>query len=509
MTVCAIEMATGDGGDRSDRGPGNRAAGRAGCVISADGAYAARLTLAPGTAHGWYPERWTLDGPEPYAVPLPGGRPEHPASQVLPLADGRVLIARRVERRHQLALLYPTGPGTGETPLGGIDSERLTLLPPAPGGQLAYALVPGAHSTTVWLVAGGAYGPQQVAAVSGRCTGGVWLDREGRLLVVDRTERGPGARTTTKAVAVDLGRGGETSPLLQIAEDSDDRLLLADPDSGLLLVRSDAPTPGEGRLGWGVLGSHRPVRFPEALRPEGVRLTPFAVQPGHALQPENCAVALRAEGPNGTWIAVWRPGQRTLRHVAAPDGWLSCAGLWTADGELRLPYVTAQTTCGVARVRAGAGGPEPGGGSADLGTDTGTRALTGAGGGPGAGLRLPAGAFRTVAVARRQGTAGPADVALGRVEAVTAEAVTRTDTDTRTGADADARARTRPGTVTVTAAGTATAASEAEVEARAESRSRSQVEAQAPAQADTGAGATPPGGTPRPVPLRQAPIAQE
>ena len=101
----------------------------------------------------------------------------------------------------------------------------------------------------MWLVAGGAFGPEQVAEVPGRCSGGVWLDRAGRLLALDR-ELGGGR---TKTVAVDLERGGEVAPLLQITEDSNDRLLLADPDSGLLL---SAPTrPGHDRLGWGVLGS--------------------------------------------------------------------------------------------------------------------------------------------------------------------------------------------------------------------------------------------------------------
>ncbi|WP_434095798.1 hypothetical protein [Streptomyces lavendulae] len=45
--------------------------------------------------------------------------------------------------------------------------------------------------------------------------------------------------------------------------------------SGLLLIRSDAP--GEPRLGWGVLGSSLPVRFPQCLRPADAH--PFAVQP--------------------------------------------------------------------------------------------------------------------------------------------------------------------------------------------------------------------------------------
>src|SRR5690606_30806240 len=146
MTVCAIEPATGheDG------------ARRAGCAISADGGYAARLALA---GDSFFPERWTLDGPEPYAVPLPGNQPEEPGTEVQPLADGRVLIHRLVEGRHAFSLLYPAGPGTGELPLGGVGcpggTARLRLLPPAPDGRRAYALAAGPSSATVWLVAGG------------------------------------------------------------------------------------------------------------------------------------------------------------------------------------------------------------------------------------------------------------------------------------------------------------------------------------------------------------------
>ena len=352
-------------------------------TIAADGSYAARLVATDG-AEGWCPERWTLDGPEPYVVRLPGGQPEDPDSQLVPLADGRVLIGRRADGAHHFSLLYPSGPETGELPLGSVESDRVTLLPPAPDGARVYALAAREDATAVWLVCGGAFGPELVTVLAGQCAGGAWLDRPGRLLALDRTD----ATGRTRTVTVDVEHGGEPTELLRIAEESNDRLLLADPDSGLLLVRSDAP--GSDRIGWGVLGSHRPVRFPEALRPEGVLVTPFAVQPGQALLPEACAVALRMTTAEADWVAVWRPQEKELRHLAAPAGWLPGTGRWTADGDLLLPYVTPQVPCGI--FRASVFPPEPALPQAGL---TPSRAAAGqpgaASGPPGAGPGQPAG----------------------------------------------------------------------------------------------------------------------
>lgn len=334
-TECAIAV------NRNENGKTPRTE----CVITVDGSYAARLAQDGGS---WFPERWTLDGPEPYAVPLPGNQPEEPGTEVQPMGDGRVLIRRFADGRHNFSLLYPTGPTTGELPLGAVECPGeetiLRLLPPAPGGEKAYALAVGPRSSAVWLVAGGAFGPEHLAEIPGRCSGGVWLDRTGRMLALDRELGG-----RTKAVVVDLGRGGEVSPLLQIADGSDDRLLLADPDSGLLLISSDAPSPGRARLGWGVLGSTFPVRFPECLRVPDCTVTPFAIQPGQVLTPESCGVALRIDGPMGGWVGVWRPAARQVQHLAGPEGWLAGSGLWTEAGELLLPYATADAPCGVAR----------------------------------------------------------------------------------------------------------------------------------------------------------------
>ncbi|MFF5492705.1 hypothetical protein [Streptomyces aquilus] len=379
MTACAIEPTAAD----EDGAP------QAGCVITADGGYAARLTR---DGDSWFPERWTMDGPEPYAVPLPGNQPEEPGTEVQPMADGRVLIRRFADGRHNFSLLYPTGPGTGELLLGAVEcpdeGTRLRLLPPAPDGEKAYALAVGRRTTAVWLVAGGAFGPEQLAEIPGRCSGGVWLDRAGRMLAVDREVGG-----CTKAIVVDLERGGEVSPLLQIAAGSDDRLLLADPDSGLLLIASDAPSPGRERLGWGVMGSTLPVRFPESLRLPECQVTPFAIQPGQVLMPESCAVALRIDGPLGSWVGMWRPDGRQVHHLAAPVGWLAGSGLWTPDRVLRLPYATEEVPCGVAELTmpaaggraignggtagdAGPGDPDTGGtaagGTPDAASDSGT-----------------------------------------------------------------------------------------------------------------------------------------
>lgn len=349
MTACAIEPSADQGNDGTPR---------AGCSLTVDTAYAARLAGRDGAR---YPERWTLDGPEPYAVPLPGGRPEEPGAEVQPMADGRVLIHRRSAGRHVFALLYPTrGPGTGELPLGSVecpdDGTRLRLLPPAPDGETAYALEIGPRSASVWRVAGSAFAPERLAEVPGRCSGGVWLDRAARILALDREDAGP-AGPVVKTVVVDLEGGGAVSPLLQIAAGSDDRLLLADPDSGLLLIRSDAPSPGRPRLGWGVLGSTLPVRFPRCLRLPDRVVTPFAIQPGQMLTPERCAVALRVDGPTGSWVGVWRPDGRQLQQVPAPRGWLAGAGWWSADGLLRLPFTTAERPCAVAALTV-PGGPD-------------------------------------------------------------------------------------------------------------------------------------------------------
>lgn len=82
-------------------------------------------------------------------------------------------------------------------------------------------------------------------------------------------------------------------------------------------------------------------------------MTPFAVQPGQVLMPESCGVALRIRsaehpaGASGSWLGVWRPASRRLLQLAAPEGWLAGAGLWSAEGVLRLPRAGGSAPAGV------------------------------------------------------------------------------------------------------------------------------------------------------------------
>ena len=421
MTACAIEAAASSGG-----------AVRTALTVASDGSYAARLVA--GGDGCWYPERWALGGPEPYAVPLPVNQPEDADCGVLPLADGRVLVRRRAGERFTFALLYPSGTGTGEVALGGVPGEEFTLVPQAVDDPRVYGLAPGETSTELWLVHDPRFvgppsagdpesgGPRRITRLPGRCSGGVWLDRTGDLLAVDQELDG-----RTKTVVADLRRGGLVTPLLQLTEESNDRLLMADPDSGLVIVRSDAP--GHDRLGWGVLGSSRPIRFPKCLRMPDAAVTPFAMQPGQALLPEQCAVALRIDGAGGTWVGVWRPCDRRLRQFSAPDGWLTGAGLWTREGELHLPYATPEVPCGLARTTTPAlpvvmqTHDEPGQ-TAD--EDSGTAGPTGSRTGPSGGSAATGGTVAEPATGTGTGTPGPKRTPAAAATTATARSATVT-----------------------------------------------------------------------------------
>ncbi|GAA2837273.1 alpha/beta fold hydrolase [Kitasatospora sp. CM 4170] len=306
-------------------------------TFAADGSHAA--CLASAADGGWYAESWRLPatGPAvPTALALPGNRSEHLRSQLVALPDGSVLVGRHDGERHELVKLTAAPPGaepaTREIPLATFRRPGLRLLPlpsdaPAgPGAPVAVALGSDTRpATTVWLVHGDGREPRQVAEVPGLHGGGVWLDRTGALLALDRVADG-----IVRSVVLDL-RSGAVTPLLEIGERSNDRLALFDPDSRFAMVRSDAP--GSDRLGWGVLGGGEPLRFPERLHVAGMFLRPVALRSAA----DGVRVAIQIDHGAGSSLALWRPAAGRLDPLPVPPGRLGAVAHWS-DAALRMPY---------------------------------------------------------------------------------------------------------------------------------------------------------------------------
>ncbi|MEV7772417.1 alpha/beta fold hydrolase [Kitasatospora sp. NPDC086791] len=307
---------------------------RLGFAFAADGSHAA--CLASSADSGWYVEGWRLppDGTPaaPLALPLPGNRSESPRSQLVALPDGSVLVGRHDGERHDLVRLHHGGTAAVEQPLASLRMAGLRLLPlPVPDGAGPWAPVAVAlgtdtrPATTAWLVRTDGTAPEPVAEIPGLHGGGAWLDHTGALLALDRVDAG-----LVRSVVLDL-RSGTTTPLLEIGEHSNDRLVLFDPDSRFAMVRSDAP--GTDRLGWGVLGGGEPLRFPECLHIGGVFLRPVALRQGA----DGPRVVLQIDHGAGSALALWRPSTGRLDPLPVPPGRLGAVGHWDAAG-LRLPY---------------------------------------------------------------------------------------------------------------------------------------------------------------------------
>ncbi|PYC77287.1 hypothetical protein C7C46_19270 [Streptomyces tateyamensis] len=310
-------------------------------AFAADGSYGA--CLAAGPDGGWGVERWRLTG-EPTAVVLGDAPAEGLRSQLVPLPDGRVLLLRHEGERHDLALLDESG----ERPLATLHQPGLRLLAlpgrPAPGAPVAVALgTDTSPATRAWLVHADGRPPTQVAELAGLHGGGTWLDRTGRLLALERVHAGQ-----VRTVVLDL-RLGSATWMFDLAPDSNDRLVLFDPDTRFLLLRSDAP--GEDRLGWGVLGGPEPVRFPDCLHQGGRFLRPVALEPG-AAEAAATRVVLLGEHGAGSALSLWRPTAGRLTALAAPPGRFGAVGHWSAAG-LRVPYSAPDRPTGLATLTVG------------------------------------------------------------------------------------------------------------------------------------------------------------
>jgi pimeloyl-ACP methyl ester carboxylesterase len=328
---------------------------RASFRFSAGGAHAACLA---GSGDGDMElETWSFTGATPSWRRLALEQPVTLSVQPLPLDDGRVLLCRNTSgHSHQVSLVEPDAAGGArERVLAMMACRGLRLLsgpgaegdgsgtgtdPAPPAWALAIALDDRGRST-IWRVSERRPWLERLIEIPGLLLGGVWLDPTGALLGVDRMERLDGG--PAKAVAVDL-RDGSWSVLLDVGERSNDRLLLASPSSGLLVVSTDAP--GETRLGWARVG-HRPVRFPPALRRLDAR--PLATDP------EGRRVLLKLDAGVRSRLASYDPAADRLAPLDIPDGHVRNTACWT-PGLLRFPLSAPAHPTAVATVDLARGG---------------------------------------------------------------------------------------------------------------------------------------------------------
>ncbi|MFD0572787.1 alpha/beta hydrolase family protein [Kitasatospora gansuensis] len=126
---------------------------------------------------------------------------------------------------------------------------------------------------------------------------------------------------------------GQVTPLLEIGEQSNDRLALYDPDTRFAMVRSDAT--GSDRLGWGLLGGQQPLRFPDSLHVPGVFLRPIALDRHSG--PDGRRVVLQVDHGASSALTLWHPELNRLTPLPVPPGRLGAIGHWSAAG-LRMPY---------------------------------------------------------------------------------------------------------------------------------------------------------------------------
>ncbi len=313
--------------------------------FSTGGAHAACLA---GSGDGELAlESWSFAGATPTWRRLALEHPVTLGVQPLPLDDGRVMLCRNeTAHSHQVSLVEPDpAGGARERVLAMMACRGLRLLPgPSPTADawaLAIALDERGNST-IWRVSERRPWLERLAEIPGLLLGGAWLDAAGRILGVDRMERLDGG--PAKVIAIDL-EDGSWSVLLDVAERSNDRLLLASPRSGLLVVSTDAP--GQTRLGWAVPG-RQPVRFP----PE---LTPRQDARPLATDPEGRRVLLKIDVGARSRLAIYDPAADRLAQVDIPDGDVRNAAFWT-PGALRFPLSAPAHPTGVATVDLERGG---------------------------------------------------------------------------------------------------------------------------------------------------------
>jgi dipeptidyl aminopeptidase/acylaminoacyl peptidase len=266
-------------------------------------------------------EHWTLPAESPIARTITGVGAEVETSAA-PLDDGRVVLLQRdtsvAPARYRVILLVPSQDGGfAQERLGEIPSPLGCQVHPAPGShRLAVAVgIDDLENSTVWEVSGRPPRLTAVLRVPGVLTGGAWAAENA--LALDRTDSTSG----TSGVVVDLS-DASWRQVWRVSQRSVDRIVLASPHSGLLVVSTNAV--GEERLGWGRLGE-QDVRFPEALHRPG--------HPRRVLALDEHGERLLLDEPAGasSRLFVYTPLSDDLEPVPGPDCTVSPPVSWIGD----------------------------------------------------------------------------------------------------------------------------------------------------------------------------------
>jgi alpha-beta hydrolase superfamily lysophospholipase len=255
--------------------------------------------------------------------------------QILPLRDGRILVRAGSGRGHVLVLVGPPSANAGshkwsiraltELPFSGV---RLISAAPSDRNALAVVVTHDDGTTRLWrlLLSGELVSfPLEVA---GLCKGGVWLDRCGRRLAINRSVEG---RPST-AIIIDLSNQS-VETLFDIGPHTADRVDLYSLHSSLVVVSTDAG--GAERIGFAHLREGESLWFPEETSaPTGVRAL--------ALDPIGERLLLHEQRGVLSRLAVYDVIGRRRQALVTPRGCIRGQATWNKHG-ISVPWSTPMT----------------------------------------------------------------------------------------------------------------------------------------------------------------------
>ena len=276
--------------------------------------------------------------------------------QLLVLADARVVVCQDCVGGRALVLVEPGDESSEaqgrwsarvmvEVPVQGL---RVIPAPAADKDALGLVLSHDKGATRLWRLLGPGTLVQLPIKLEGLCAGGVWLDRRGRRLAVNRSIAG----APTTPVSVDLATGTVTS-MFSVGPRCNDRVELYSNRSSLLVVSTDAG--GADRIGFRHLRNGEPLWFPEEVS-AATGCRPLT------LDAAGRRLLLHEQRGTRSSLVVYDVPSRTRQTIHVPDGSIRGKAAW-GTGAISVPWSTPTTPHQVLQLqpdgRLEAGPPSP------------------------------------------------------------------------------------------------------------------------------------------------------